>query len=42
MPFARVNGISVYYEVAGAGERLLFVSGTNGDLRRQRQLFEGR
>ena len=41
MPFARANGISVYYELAGAGERLLFISGTNGDLRRQRQLVEG-
>jgi len=41
VPFARANGISMYYELAGTGERLLFVSGTNGDLRRQRQLADG-
>ncbi len=41
MPFTRANDITVYYEQAGSGGRLLFISGTNGDLRRQRQLVEG-
>jgi hypothetical protein len=28
VPFARANDIDLYYELAGAGERLLFISGT--------------
>ena len=41
MPFARANGIDLYYEQAGAGERLLFVSGTGADLRRSPRLTDG-
>ena len=41
MPFAPANGVALYYELAGDGDRLLFVSGTGGDLRRQRMLFQG-
>lgn len=41
MPFARANGIQLYYELAGAGERLLVISGTGGDLRRTPRLTAG-
>lgn len=41
MPFARVNDIDLYYEQSGAGERLLFISGTGADLRRSPRLTEG-
>jgi 3-oxoadipate enol-lactonase len=41
MPRARVGDLDVYYERAGAGPRLLFISGTGGDLRRPPRLFEG-
>ena len=41
MPFARVNGIDLYYELAGAGPRLLFISGTGADLRRSPRLTDG-
>ena len=33
MPHARLNGLNLYYERAGVGPRLLFISGTGGDLR---------
>ena len=35
MPFCRANGLSIYYECNGEGDRLLAISGTGGDLRRQ-------
>ena len=35
MPFAALNDIELYYELAGTGPRLLFISGTGGDLRRR-------
>jgi 3-oxoadipate enol-lactonase len=35
MAFAQVNGVRLYYELAGAGDPLLCISGTGGDLRRQ-------
>ncbi len=41
MPFGTANGISLYYELDGAGERLLFISGTGGDLRHQPRLSDG-
>ncbi len=41
MPFVRANGIDLYYEQAGAGERLLFISGTGADLRRSPRLTDG-
>jgi 3-oxoadipate enol-lactonase len=40
VPFARANGIDLYYELAGAGERLLFISGTGADLRRSPRLTD--
>src|SRR5436190_24002912 len=39
MPSARLNGIELYYERAGAGPRLLFISGSGGDLRAQPNVF---
>jgi 3-oxoadipate enol-lactonase len=33
MAIAHVNGIDVYFEIHGAGERLVLLSGTGGDLR---------
>jgi 3-oxoadipate enol-lactonase len=41
MPFAQANGVRLYYELAGSGERLLFISGTGADLRRQPRLTDG-
>ena len=40
MPFVRVGDIEVYYERGGSGPRLLFISGTGGDLRRRPSVFE--
>ena len=34
MAFCRANGLSIYYELNGKGDRLLAISGTGGDLRR--------
>jgi 3-oxoadipate enol-lactonase len=33
MTVAQVNGIDVYYEIHGSGERVVLISGTGGDLR---------
>ena len=33
MPFLPVRDLNVYYELHGAGERVLYISGTGGDLR---------
>jgi len=41
MPIATVNGLSLYFERAGAGEPLLFISGTGGDLRVKPNQFDG-
>ena len=41
MPVTVANGVSLYYEAEGAGERLLFISGTGQDLRRRPRLTEG-
>jgi len=41
MPFAQVNGLNLYYERAGAGERLLFISGTGADLRNKPNQMDG-
>jgi 3-oxoadipate enol-lactonase len=35
------NGVSLYYELAGRGERLLVISGTGGDLRQQPRVSDG-
>lgn len=41
MPTAQVNGLSIYYERAGSGDPLLFISGTGGDLRNKPNQFDG-
>jgi 3-oxoadipate enol-lactonase len=41
MPIAKVRDLDVYYERAGSGERLLFISGTGGDLRVRPNVFDG-
>ena len=40
MPFAQIRDIRMYYEQRGSGPRLLYISGTGGDLRAGR-VFEG-
>ena len=40
MPFAQIRDIRMYYERRGSGPRLLYISGTGGDLRAGR-VFEG-
>ena len=41
LPFIAANGLTLYYELAGAGERLLFISGTGADLRVKPNVFDG-
>ena len=41
MPNAAISDIELYYERAGAGAPLLFISGTGGDLRVKPNVFEG-
>ena len=41
MPTARVNGLDIYFERAGEGSPLLFISGTGGDLRNKPNQFDG-
>ncbi|MGP0029950.1 MAG: alpha/beta fold hydrolase [Acidimicrobiales bacterium] len=41
MPTLDLGQLSVYWERSGRGERLLFISGTGGDLRRQPSVFDG-
>ena len=41
MPTITVNDLEVHYERAGSGERLLFISGTGGDLRNKPNVFDG-
>ncbi|WP_312164759.1 alpha/beta fold hydrolase [Phenylobacterium sp.] len=41
MPIAAVNGLNLYFERAGEGEPLLFISGTGGDLRAKPNQFDG-
>ena len=41
MPYAQANGLSLYFERAGAGPPLLFISGTGGDLRNKPNVFDG-
>ena len=40
MPFVRLGGLKAYYERAGNGPRLLFISGSGGDLRTKPGVFE--
>ncbi len=35
MPIGQVRDIEIYYEIVGSGPRLLFINGTNADLRRR-------
>ncbi|HEX4712073.1 alpha/beta hydrolase [Phenylobacterium sp.] len=41
MPIARLPAINLYYERAGSGPPLLFISGTGGDLRNKPNVFDG-
>jgi 3-oxoadipate enol-lactonase len=41
MPHVKVGDIEIYHERAGAGSRLLFISGTGGDLRAKPNVFDG-
>ena len=41
MPQAKVGDIEIYYERAGAGPPLLFISGSGGDLRNKPNVFDG-
>jgi 3-oxoadipate enol-lactonase len=41
MTHAPVRDIEIWYERAGAGPRLLFISGTGGDLRNKPNVFDG-
>ena len=40
MPDIQANGISIYYERAGEGPAVLFISGTGGDLRNRPNVFD--
>ena len=40
MPFAAVRDMRMYYELRGTGPRLLYISGTGGDLRRSPNAFD--
>ena len=31
MPFGQIRDIQLYYEIVGAGPRLIFINGTNAD-----------
>ena len=41
MPTAHLGAIDLYYERAGEGPPLLFISGTGGDLRNKPNMFDG-
>ena len=41
MPLARVGDVDLYHERAGSGRRLLYISGTGGDLRLKPGVFDG-
>jgi 3-oxoadipate enol-lactonase len=41
MPLARVRDIEIFHERAGEGPRLLYISGTGGDLRLKPGVFDG-
>lgn len=42
MPYAQFDGLNFWYEIRGNGPRLLFISGTGGDLRRAPNAFAAR
>ena len=35
MPFTNAGDLSVYYEIKGAGPKVLYIEGTSGALRRK-------
>ena len=41
MPRINANGIELHYEIGGRGPRVLFISGTGGDLRNRPNVFDG-
>ena len=41
MPTVAVRDIDIYYEIAGNGERLLYLGGSHGDLRQSPNVFDG-
>ena len=41
MPYSGDTDVRLYYERAGAGERLLFIGGSGGDLRQKPGVLEG-
>jgi 3-oxoadipate enol-lactonase len=41
MPFAKIGGLEFCYERAGAGQPLLYISGTGGDLRVRPNVLDG-
>ena len=41
MAVCELGAVSLYFEQAGGGERLLFISGTGGDLRNRPSVLEG-
>src|SRR5690349_13081960 len=41
MPRIAVNDIEIYFERAGSGQPLLFISGTGGDLRAKPNVMDG-
>ena len=40
MPFVQTSTLRTYYQTAGAGPRLLYISGTGGDLRAKPSIFD--
>lgn len=40
MPFGPVRDIEIYYEIVGSGPQLLFINGTNADLRRRQPFVD--
>jgi 3-oxoadipate enol-lactonase len=41
VPTCDLGGVTLYFERAGTGEPLLFISGTGGDLRNKPSIFDG-
>ena len=41
MPFVPVRDLNVFYELRGSGPRLLYISGSGGDLRSKPSVFDG-
>ncbi len=40
MPFSKIRGINIYYEISGQGPRLMYISGTGADLRNKPNIFD--